>query len=61
MNGKQAIKILEKLGFRIIRINGSHHMLSDGTHRVTVPVHGTQELKPGTLKSIEKQSGVTLK
>ena len=61
MNGKQAIKALEKHGFRIIRINGSHHMLTDGMHRVTVPVHGTQDLKPGTLKSIEKQAGVTLK
>ncbi len=37
MNGKQAIKALEKLGFRIIRINGSHHMLTDGTRRVNDP------------------------
>lgn len=60
MNGKQAIKALEKQGFQIIRINGSHHILTNGTRRVTVPVHGAQDLKPGTLKSIEKQAGVVL-
>lgn len=60
MNGKQAIKALEKQGFLLLRVNGSHHILTDGTRRVTVPVHGTQDLKPGTLKSIEKQAGVKL-
>lgn len=61
MTGKQVIKILERHGFRLIRISGSHHILGNGSRRVTVPVHGTQDIKPGTLKSIEKQAGVTLK
>ena len=39
---------------------GSHHILTNGTRRVTVPVHGAQDLKITTLKSIEKQAGVLL-
>ncbi|MDR2244467.1 MAG: type II toxin-antitoxin system HicA family toxin [Burkholderiales bacterium] len=60
MNGKQAIKRLEAHGFELLRVSGSHHILANGTLRVTVPVHGTTDLKKGTLKNIEKQSGVKL-
>jgi len=42
-------------------VNGSHHqMIKDGV-KVTVPVHGTRDVKIRTLLSIEKQSGVNLK
>jgi len=60
MNGKQAIKRLEAHGFTVLRIAGSHHILHKGVLRVTVPVHGATDLKIGTLKSIEQQSGVKL-
>jgi len=61
MNGKQVIKALEANGFAVLRVSGSHHILSNGRRKVTVPVHGATDLKPGTLKSIEKQAGVPLK
>ncbi|MCX8016385.1 MAG: type II toxin-antitoxin system HicA family toxin [Rhodocyclaceae bacterium] len=60
MNGKDVIKRLQRHGFRLERIRGSHHLLTDGQRKVTVPVHGASDIKPGTLKSIEKQSGVKL-
>lgn len=60
MNGKQVIKALEGKGFKVLRINGSHHILSNGERKVTVPVHGASDVKIGTLKSIEKQAGVKL-
>lgn len=61
MNGKEIIKILKSLGWEIKAINGSHHlMIKDGV-KVTVPVHGTQDIKIKTLLSIEKQTGVKLK
>jgi predicted RNA binding protein YcfA (HicA-like mRNA interferase family) len=44
----------------VLRIRGSHHILGNGKCKVTVPVHGTADLKPGTRKAIEKQSGVKL-
>ncbi len=60
MNGKQVIKALQLQGFALLRVAGSHHILGDGQRKVTVPVHGAADLKPGTLKGIEKQSGVKL-
>jgi predicted RNA binding protein YcfA (HicA-like mRNA interferase family) len=61
VNGKQVIKALERNGFKVIRTSGSHHILSNGQRKVTVPVHGSSDVKTGTFKSIEKQSGVKLK
>jgi predicted RNA binding protein YcfA (HicA-like mRNA interferase family) len=60
MNGKEVIKRLQRHGFRVERISGSHHLLTNGERKVTVPVHGASDIKIGTLKSIEKQSGVKL-
>lgn len=61
MNGKQIIKLLLAQGFTVLRVTGSHHILGNGERKVTVPVHGTADVKVGTFKSIEKQSGVKLK
>ena len=61
LTGKQILKALEQRGFKVIRISGSHHILSNGERKVTVPVHGATDVKMGTLKSIEKQAGVKLK
>jgi predicted RNA binding protein YcfA (HicA-like mRNA interferase family) len=60
MNGKYIIKLLTAQGFVLLRVSGSHHILANGKVRVTVPVHGTADVKIGTLRSIEKQSGVKL-
>lgn len=61
MNGKQVIKRLQAHGFQVVRVRGSHHILSNGDRKVTVPVHGSADIKTGTFKSIEKQAGVKLK
>ena len=61
MNGKQALKALQAQGFMLLRVSGSHHILGKGARKVTVPVHGSADLKIGTFKSIEKQAGVKLK
>lgn len=61
VNGKQAIRALRNLGFRLDRIEGSHHMMvKDGHPRtVPVPVHGSRPLPKGTLASIIRMAGVT--
>lgn len=62
MDGRTVIKILAKSGFTCIRINGSHHIMSNGKKKpFPVPVHGKRDLKIGTLKNIEKLSEVKLK
>jgi len=44
--GKKLLAALERKGFKIVRITGSHHALrhQDGRRRV-VPVHGAKEVK----------------
>jgi predicted RNA binding protein YcfA (HicA-like mRNA interferase family) len=61
MTGKQIIKLLEKEGRQILRVNGSHHRMGKAGRRTTVPVHGKRDLGAGLLKAIENQTGVTLK
>jgi len=61
MNGKEIIKVLKGQGRQIKSVNGSHHQLIKDGVKVTVAVHGTQDLKIKTLLSIEKQTGVKLK
>lgn len=61
MNGKQVISKLKEAGFTVVHIEGSHYRLAKGDKKTSVPVHGAKDLKPGTLASIERQSGVKLK
>jgi predicted RNA binding protein YcfA (HicA-like mRNA interferase family) len=55
----ELIRALERKGWRIHRISGSHHILiHDELERaVTVPVHN-RELKMGTLLSILRVAGI---
>ena len=46
------VRFLEKQGFTIVRVRGSHHFLERGNQRTSVPVHGDRNLKIGTLRSI---------
>lgn len=60
MNGKDVIKILKAYGWELARVRGSHYQMKKGCKRTTVPVHGNRDLKTGTLKAIERQTGETL-
>jgi predicted RNA binding protein YcfA (HicA-like mRNA interferase family) len=62
VNGKRVIQALTRTGFVVDRTVGSHHVLvypGDPTRTVTVPVHAG-DLKPGTLRSIIRQTGLTV-
>lgn len=62
IGGKQAVRALERGGFDVLRVKGSHHILRKPgvlTSKVIVPVHGAEDLPPGTLRSIIRQSGLT--
>ena len=50
--GAKVVKALEKAGFDVVRVAGSHHRMAhlDG-RRTTVPVHRT-DMKRGTLRNI---------
>lgn len=62
ISGKEAIRRLEKLGFKQIRQRGSHVVLkkqvSEGEIGCVVPLH--KELAVGTLRGILKQAKLSI-
>ena len=61
VNGRQVVKIMEKEGWRVVCIRGSHHRMVKGKAVTTVPVHGAKDLDPKVLRNIERDTGVKLK
>jgi len=56
ISGKDLIKLLEKMGFEVVRINGSHHRMKHKDGRVTtVPIHKNEDLPKGLLRKIIKE------
>jgi predicted RNA binding protein YcfA (HicA-like mRNA interferase family) len=61
VNGKQVIAALEKEGWYVKRVRGSHHVLRHPSipDAIPVPVHGSRPLKRGTFVSILRVAGVS--
>ena len=57
MRDKDLLKLLKKNGWRLIRINGSHHVLQRGEQTITVPIHG-KDVPIGLLNRILKETGL---
>ena len=62
MSSKELIRLLEKDGWYKVNTVGSHCQFKhpEKPGRVTVP-HPKKDLSKGTLRSIEKQSGLKLR
>jgi len=62
ISGKEAIKKLQTLGYKVIRQKGSHvrlvHSKSDIFKPLTIPVH--KELKMGLLNQLIKDINLTI-
>jgi predicted RNA binding protein YcfA (HicA-like mRNA interferase family) len=56
ISGKKLCKIVEKKGWILKKITGSHHIYEQPNDNkiISIPVHRNQDLKLGTLKSIMK-------
>jgi predicted RNA binding protein YcfA (HicA-like mRNA interferase family) len=60
--GRDVVRALERAGFVVARVRGSHYILRHPERsgiRITVPAH-TRDLKPKTLATIIKQAGFTV-
>ncbi len=56
ISGKDFVKFLESIGFKVIRINGSHYRLKHTDGRVTtIPVHKNDSLPKGLLRKISRE------
>lgn len=61
LTGKELIKALGKLGFEVVRIKGSHHLLKHTDGRATtVPIHGSDTIGPGLLNKISRDTDVEI-
>jgi predicted RNA binding protein YcfA (HicA-like mRNA interferase family) len=62
MDSQTVIRLIAVDGWTLKRVTGSHHHFMHETKAgiVTVP-HPKKDLPAGTLKSIERQSGVKLR
>jgi predicted RNA binding protein YcfA (HicA-like mRNA interferase family) len=62
MNSREVIRILERDGWRHVTTRGDHWQFKHPTKpgRVTVP-HPRKDIPRGTVRSIEKQAGITVR
>lgn len=56
LSGKELAKIAIDMGWKEVRIRGSHHNFVP--YIVTIPIHGNQNLKPGLEKKILRDLGI---
>jgi predicted RNA binding protein YcfA (HicA-like mRNA interferase family) len=56
---RQVVRALERAGFTPRKSKSSHRTYVKDHLRVTVPYH-TTDIKPGTLRSIIEQAGMTI-
>jgi predicted RNA binding protein YcfA (HicA-like mRNA interferase family) len=59
--GKEVVQALQRGGFNVSHVRGSHFYLRRSTDPglVVVPVHGNRDLPLGTLQSILKQASLS--
>lgn len=60
VSGREFCGRIERRGWRLLRINGSHHIYGreGSVGRLSVPVHGAKPLKPGLLRHLAKLAGI---
>jgi predicted RNA binding protein YcfA (HicA-like mRNA interferase family) len=61
ISGKEFVKMLERQGWSLLRVQGSHHVYGKAGSevRLSVPIHGNQALKVGLLRHLMKMAGLT--
>lgn len=60
LKSQEVLSILFAHGFEKVRTSGSHVRLRKGTISVTVPYHAGKTIPTGTLRSIIRQSQLTV-
>ncbi len=61
INGAKFAKLLEKQGWKLLRVKGSHHIYGKAGHieRISVPIHSNELLKIGLLRHLLKIAGLS--
>ncbi len=60
MKYNEFLRLLKKDGWYVVRVEGSHHIMSHPTKKgtLTVPVHGSKEIGKGLANKILKAAGL---
>ena len=60
VSGKELARLLERHGWTLLRIQGSHHIYgkTGSMVRLSVPIHGNKPVKFGLLKHLLKLAGL---
>ena len=58
MTGRELIRLLEKDGWILDRIKGSHHIMIKDNKTLSVPVHSSKDLGKGLLNKLLKEGGL---
>ncbi len=62
MTSREVIQRLQEDGWFLVRVSGSHHQFRHATKAGTVTVpHPKKDFPMGTLRCIERQSGLKLR
>jgi len=62
LTGAEVIQALERGGFAVVRMRGSHHFMRHADGRVTVvPVHAGETIGPGLMSKILRDCGLDRK
>ena len=60
LSGRELLRLLQRLGFSVLRVRGSHHFVAHPDGRATVvPVHRGEDIGPGLLSKILRDSDLT--
>jgi predicted RNA binding protein YcfA (HicA-like mRNA interferase family) len=56
VSGRDFARIIERRGWTLLRVSGSHHIYgkSGNVVRLSVPIHGNKPLKAGLLRHLAK-------
>jgi predicted RNA binding protein YcfA (HicA-like mRNA interferase family) len=61
VSGRDFARMVERRGWTLLRINGSHHIYGKpgSTVRLSIPIHGNQALKRGLLRHLAKLADIS--
>jgi predicted RNA binding protein YcfA (HicA-like mRNA interferase family) len=61
LSGRAFARLVERRGWRLLRVNGSHHIYgkSGSVVRLSIPIHGNSPLKLGLQHHLAKLAEVS--
>ena len=60
IRARDVVRVAQSIGFVLDRQKGSHavYLRASDKRRIVIPMHGTKDLKPGTLRGIINDMGL---